>query len=287
MGETTLPPEYERVLRPRAGWAWPDWREVVRYRDLLYLMVRRDFLARYKQTVLGPLWMVITPLVTTLTFAVIFSGVAKLSTEGQAAPLFYLGGLLLWNFVAGIFASTSGVFLTHQSLFRKVYFPRLILPLASVVSQMVPFLIQLGTFGLLVVVCELRGLPRPAWDLARWLWWPVILGVTGLLAAGCGLLYAALTAKYRDLQHAQGFLVQIALYLSPVIYPVSQLPVWAQPWAWLNPLAAPLEAFRWTLLGTGTLNPGALVGSTVLALLLGGLGVLVFRRTERTVTDYL
>jgi len=287
MSETTLPADYERVLRHRGGWAWPDWREVVAYRDLLLLLVRRDFLARYRQTVLGPLWMVLTPLVTTLVFAVIFSGVAKLSTEGTAAPLFYFAGLLVWNFAAGIFASTGGVFLTHQALFKKVYFPRLILPLAGVCSQLIPFLIQLLTFLLLYAVIHLRGGAVPELGLIRWLWLPPVLLVVAMLAAGVGLLFASITAKYRDLQHAQGFLVQIGLYLTPVIYPVSQLPAWAQSWAWLNPLAAPVEAGRWVLLGSGTLVPAAIVASTVLAAAVLLAGVLVFRRTERTVTDYL
>lgn len=287
MSDATLPADYERVLRHRGGWAWPDLRELAAYRDLLLLLVRRDFLARYRQTVLGPLWMVLTPLVMTFTFAVIFSGVAKLSTEGQSAPLFYFSGLLIWNFAAGVFASTAGVFLTHQELFKKVYFPRLILPLAGMCSQLIPFLIQLLTLALLVAVVIVGGGTVPELAPLRWLWLGPILLVVAMLAAGAGLLFASVTAKYRDLQHAQGFLVQIGLYLTPVIYPVSQLPAWAQSWVWLNPLAAPVEAGRWALLGTGTLAPGAIAASVLVAVAIFLAGVLVFRRTERTVTDYL
>jgi len=274
-------------IRPSASWWDVDWRGLAHYQDLLWLMVRRDFVSKYKQTVLGPAWMVIQPLATTLVFTVIFSRVAKLSTDGTPAPLFYLSGLLGWNLFAGILGGTGNVLQSNAGLFGKVYFPRLIVPLANSVSAIIPFGIQLLTFLVMLAfygggVEEPVGAP-PVW--VRVFLFPmceVQVMVTGL---GLGLLFSALTAVYRDLQHVQGFIIQILMYLTPVIYPLSQFP---EHWRWIpqiNPLSVPVEGIRMAFLGTGCLEftPIALSWGLSLGLLFTGFAF--FNRTEKDYID--
>ena len=257
--------------------------DVWRYRDLLWLFVRRDFVAVYKQTILGPLWFVIQPLLTTLMFALVFSGVAGLSTDGHPPLLFYLAGTIPWNYFAGCLNRTSNTFVQNERLFGKVYFPRLIAPLSVVFSMMIQLAIQLGLFLCLWVYYLGRGTLTPNWMLLP-VMLPVLILLMGVLGLGTGIVISSLTTKYRDAVFLVTFGVQLAMYATPVIYPMSAVP---QRYAWflrLNPMASIVESFRALFLG-GPISWTGLAQSTLAALALLVLGLLLFNRVEKTFMD--
>lgn len=276
---------FRRHIRPAGPWWQLDWAEFWHYRDLLVLLVRRDFLARYAQSVLGPAWFVVQPLLTTLVFAVIFGVVVRVPTGGLPPILFYLCNQLPWIYFSNCFLSASGTLVANQHLFSKVYFPRLIVPVANLVSNAFTLLIQLGTFLLVFAFykCSGRG---EGFALSGALWLLPLLSVqAALLAAGCGLLFSALTAKYRDLAQLSSLLIQLGLYATPVIYPLSAIP---ERWRWLaelNPMSFIVEGFRLGLLGSGTWSWTAAGQSVAVTLVLLLLGLITFTKVERTFVD--
>ena len=217
--------DWDMVLNPTTRWWDLQLRDVWHYRDLLWMFVRRDFVSVYKQTILGPLWFFVQPILTTLIFTVIFSGLAKLPTNGLPPMLFYLAGLLGWNFFSCTLSSTSSTLTSNLSLFGKVYFPRMVVPLAAVASSFIALAIQLVT--LLGFWCYFKFFTtagpsiQPGWDL---LLFPLIVLQISALGLGVGLWLSALTAKYRDQAFLTGTLVQLWMYATPIIYPVSQIP---------------------------------------------------------------
>jgi lipopolysaccharide transport system permease protein len=281
-----LPVDYELVIRPTRGWFTLNLSEVWRYRDLLTLLVHRDFVARYKQTILGPAWFVLQPLLTTVVFSVIFGEIAKIPTDDLPPVLFYLAGLLGWNYFAQTFQSTSGTLVANAGLFGKVYFPRLVVPLSAAISNLFAFALQLAT---LLVVWMYFKLFTDAGGLFGFsvgiVWFPFVLLQLVALSLGVGLWLSALTAKYRDFSFLSGFIIQIWMYTTPVIYPLSQIP---EKWRWiarLNPMATPIEAVRIMFLGRGTIIMAYLalsVGVTILLLLSG---VFIFNKVEKTFVD--
>jgi len=281
-----LPSNYEIVFRPTRGWFEPSLTDVWQYRDLLFLLVHRDFVARYKQTILGPTWFVLQPLLTTIVFSVIFGEVAKIPTDGLPPMLFYLTGLLGWNYFAQTFSSVSGTLVNNAALFGKVYFPRLIVPLSVVISNFFTFALQLATLLTLWIYFKLFTDAGPLFGLSVGIvWLPLVLLQVAALSLGGGLWLSALTAKYRDLVVLSGFIIQIWMYATPVIYPLSQIP---EKWRWLavlNPMTMPVEAIRVMFLGRGTIMMAYLalsVGITILVLISG---LLVFNRVEQTFID--
>jgi lipopolysaccharide transport system permease protein len=275
------------VIQPSQGLLHIDWRELVEYRDLLMLLVRRDFLSKYKQSVLGPLWFVIQPLATTIVFTVIFGNVAQLPTDGMPKMLFYLCALVPWNYFAVNLNATSTTFTTNMNLFGKVYFPRLVIPLSLVVSNLITFAIQLATFLCFFTYFKFFSAAgpdiRPSLEL---LLVPVLLLQTALLSLGFGILIAALTVKYRDLVYAMTFLVQLWMYATPVVYPLSM--VTNLKWrivAAINPMTAIVESFKHAFLGVGVVNfhhTAISVGVTLVVLFFG---LVLFSRAERTFVD--
>lgn len=281
----TKSPAIKVHIRPSASWWDLDWKGLVHYQDLLWLMVRRDFVSKYKQTVLGPAWMVIQPLTTTLVFTVIFSKVAKLPTDGIVAPLFYLSGLLGWNLFSGILGGSANVLQSNAGLFGKVYFPRLIVPLANTISALIPFGIQLITFLAMFAFYGGEGLQNEESLTWRVILFPLSILQIMLIGLGFGLLFSSMTAVYRDLQHVLGFVMQIWLYLTPVIYPMSQFP---DKYLWipqLNPVSVPVEGIRLSFLGTGTVPLSALAISWAMTLIIFVVGFATFSRTEKDYID--
>lgn len=281
-----VPADNETVIRPSTGWLNVDLAGLWRYRDLLWVLVHRDFVARYKQTVLGPLWFIVQPLLTTLVFAVIFGKVAHIPTDGVPPFLFYLTGLLGWNFFANTFTGTSNTLAANAGIFGKVYFPRLIVPIATVISGGIALGIQLVTF-LLVWASYRYGTPAGGDLQLSWtvLWFPLALLQIAVLSLGAGLWMSALTAKYRDFAFLSGFLVQLWMYATPVIYPLSAVPA---RWRWLaaiNPMTVPVDAIKAIFLGQGVVTPtlALISGLVTLVILLGGL--VVFGKVERTFVD--
>ena len=272
-------------LRPEGARGFEAGRELWAHRDLFRQLVRRDLVSRYRQTILGPLWMLLQPLASTLVFTFLFGKVAALGTEGAPGPLYYLCGLLPWALFSQTIAATGTCLQANAHIFGKVYFPRLIVPLASAAGQGIPFLIQLFNYAL---VWLLLGLGWGLWAGGGFwslVWVPLAAAQALLLGLGCGLLCAALTAKYRDLQHAIPFLLQLGFFVTPVVFPLERLPEVVRAWAWLNPMTGPVELCKRGLLGVGAPDLpiiGAGLGFTVLSL---ALGLWAFRRVERDFID--
>ncbi|MGA2693384.1 MAG: ABC transporter permease [Opitutaceae bacterium] len=275
------------MIQPSHGWSWFSWRELHAYRDLLWQLARRDIVSRYKQTILGPLWNVIQPVLTTIVFMVIFSRVARIPTNGVPSSLFYMCGLLPWNFFSMTFQSTATTFLVNANMFGKVYFPRLIVPLSSTLSNLVALGIQLATF-LLIFLFEKFG-PRGAsfHMTTSVLLLPLIFAQVALLSLGIGFWIAALAAKFRDFVILSAFLLQLWMYATPVVFPLTRVPA---RWLWvfeLNPMTFPLEATRQVLLGVGTPTLLLFVYSIVITLLISIGGILLFQRVGRNLVDVI
>ncbi|MDP0489570.1 MAG: ABC transporter permease [Verrucomicrobiota bacterium JB023] len=287
MPDTELQEDFEVIIESNPSWFDIDWQGIVQYRDMLFFLVYRDFVAKYKQTILGPLWFIIQPLFMTLIFTVIFGKVAGLSTDGLPGVLFYLSGQLGWTYFAQCFSTTSTTFIANANLFGKVYFPRVVVPLSVVVSNLLAFTIQLVTF-----LCfwtyfkfftdkgDLFGMSATIVLLPL-----LILQVAGI-ALGVGLWMSALTAKYRDLTHAASFLIQGWMYVTPVIYPLSEVP---ENWRWvvsLNPMTSVVESFRHMFLGTSSLTSGLVGMSVGITIVVALSGLALFNRVQRTFVDY-
>lgn len=283
---SSLDPAYHVLIRPRQSWLHFDWRGLVQYRDLLREMVARDFSSRYKQTILGPAWFVINPLVTTAIFIVVFGKVVGVPTDGIHPALFYLCGLLGWSYFSQVLAGTGNTLHGNLHLFAKVYFPRLIVPLAVVVSNLITLAIQLASFAVVYVFLVATNpavTSRPSlWALAL----PLVILHTAVLALGVGLILSAVSAKYKDFTHLSSYLVQIWMYASPIIYPLSKIPA---KWQWLaviNPMSAIIEAFRSMLLGTHSVTLAQYGWSLGISGALCVLGVLLFQHAARSFVDF-
>ena len=259
-------------------------KEVWNYRDLLIMFVKRDFLATYKQTILVPLWFVIQPILTTLMFTVVFGGFAKISTDGQPKIVFYLAGITIWNYFSESFNKTSSVFVTNASIFGKVYFPRLIVPLSIVASGLIRFAIQFVLFLSFLIFYFLKpgSLVHP--NMYAFLT-PLLLIFMAGFALGTGIIISAMTTKYRDFTYLVTFGVTLLMYATPVIYPVSSLASKYKVIVMANPLSAIVETFRYAWLGSGTFSWGALLYSFTFMFLLLSIGIVVFNKVEKTFMD--
>jgi lipopolysaccharide transport system permease protein len=257
--------------------------EVWRYRDLLSLLVRRDFVTFYKQTILGPLWFIIQPVLTTLTFVVIFGRIAGLSTDGVPRFVFYLAGITLWGYFSECLTKTSSVFKDNASIFGKVYFPRLIMPMSIVVSGLIKLGIQFGIFLSVWAYFMLNGsnLSPNLWILAT----PYLVLLLALLSLGLGMIISSLTTKYKDLVFLVTFGIQLFMYATPVIYPASALPEAYRTIFNYNPLTGIFECFRYGFLGSGSFEPMMLVFSTVISVTILAIGVIVFNKVEKSFMD--
>ena len=280
------PSNYEIVIRPTRGWLQLNLGEIWQYRDLLFLLVHRDFVAKYKQTILGPAWFVLQPLLTTVVFSIVFGEIAKIPTDDLPPMLFYLAGLLGWNYFAQTFQSTSVTLIGNAGLFGKVYFPRLVVPLSAVISNLFAFALQLATLLAVWIYFKLFTSAGGLFGFsASIVWFPLVLLQVAALSLGVGLWLSALTAKYRDFTFLSGFIIQIWMYATPVIYPLSQIP---EKWRWiavLNPMTMPVEAIRIMFLGQGTVVGAYVTLSLSITVLLLLSGVLVFNKVERTFVD--
>jgi lipopolysaccharide transport system permease protein len=281
-----ISPDYEIHIEARKGWLRVDWRELWDYRDLLFVLVRRDFLAKYKQTVLGPLWFILQPLLNTLVFTVVFNKVAGIETGGIPPTLFYLCALLPWGYFSQNVTTGALTFTANAHLFGKVYFPRLVVPISTVLSNLFALTLQFVVFFLFAGWFALRG-DSFYFGAGLLLAFPLLL-ITAAMSLGLSLLISASTAKYRDLTHLTPILLQLWMFATPVIYPLSKLTGGDGHWAWIawaNPMASVVEGFRYALLGKGIWNGGMLGVSAIASVIILLLGVVAFGRAERTVTD--
>ncbi len=286
MAAMTPATDYEVVIEPSRGWLNIDWRELWEYRDLLVLLVQRDFISRYKQTLLGPMWHLLQPVMNAAIYVVIFGRIAGVPTDGIPQPLFYLCTQLAWNYFAQNVAIGGATFINNAALFGKVYFPRLIVPLSVVVAnlialalQFIPFLLCYAYYAFFTAETAAQ---HPGWRL---LLAPLPLIQAALLSLGVSLWMSASTAKYRDLVHLNTYLIQIWMFATPVIWPLSMLKL---HWKWIalaNPMSVPVEALRICLLGRGTLDPTEIAISAASTLLILVSGLAVFQKVEKTVVD--
>jgi len=275
--------EWTSTIRPVTGWFDINLGALWRYRDLIMLFVRRDFVSIYKQTILGPLWYLIQPIMTTLIFTVIFGNVAQISTDGLPPVMFYLSGVVAWRYFSDCLQNTSNTFVGNAHIFGKVYFPRMTVPLSVVISNLIAFAIQLVLFSAFWIYFYSKGSAIQLQLAALLL--PLLILQMAALGLGCGIIVSSLTTKYRDLTHLVGFGVQLWMYATPVVYPSSIIP---EKYHWLmalNPMAPIIEAFRYVLLGVGTVNAGDIVTSAVMTLLLLFVGVVLFSRIEKSFMD--
>jgi lipopolysaccharide transport system permease protein len=281
--QTSEQENWTLILRPQRAWWDLRLGELWAYRDLILLFVWRDFVAYYKQTILGPLWYLIQPILTTVVFTVIFGNIAQLSTDGLPPFLFYLAGNTVWGYFSACLTSTSTTFTANASVLGKVYFPRLTIPLSVVISNIISFGIRFGVFiGFLIYYLAIGVQISPNWWMLSL---PLLLLIMAGLGLGTGIIVSSLTTKYRDLQQLIGFGVQLLMYATPVIYPISSL---QGNWQWLviaNPMTPVVEVFRLAFLGVSGLSPMYLlysIGCTAVTLLIG---VLIFNRVEATFMD--
>jgi lipopolysaccharide transport system permease protein len=280
-----LPDSWDLIIRPHRKWFDLKLGELWRYRDLVMLFVRRDFVSLYKQTVLGPLWYIIQPLLTTITFTLVFGRIAKLPTDGLPQFLFYMSGTVIWTYFATCLTKTSETFVHNAPLFGKVYFPRLAVPVSILISNLIAFSIQFVFFLGFMVYFALRGaqLHPNLWILAT----PLFLLMMAGLSLGFGTIILALTTKYRDLRFLVQFGVQLLMYATPVVYSTSSIPAQFQPLIRANPMTAVIEAFRYAFLGGGSVSLGGLAYSFVFMVVIVAVGAVAFNRVEATFVDTL
>ena len=275
--------DWTMILRPRRSWFDLRLRELWRARDLIMLFVRRDFVSVYKQTILGPLWYIIQPLLTTITFTFIFGRVARLPTDGLPDFLFYMSGTVVWSYFAMCLTKTSNTFVANSGLFGKVYFPRLAVPISISISNLVTFGIQLLLFLGFVFFFWITGAnvqPNAAAALT-----PLLVLMMAGLGLGFGIIVSSMTTRYRDLTQLVAFGVQLLMYATPVIYPISAVPERFQPFIRLNPLTSIIETFRYGFLGAGTVGWGGLLYSFCFMVAVLSIGLLLFNRIEQTFMD--
>jgi lipopolysaccharide transport system permease protein len=283
MQKTTETPEWDLVIQPQSSLFSLNLRDVWRYRDLLVMFVKRDFVSFYKQTILGPLWFFIQPLFTTIVFTFIFGNLAGLSTDGLPQPLFYMAGITAWNYFADCLTKTATVFRDNANIFGKVYFPRLIMPLSIVVSNLVRFGVQMLLFFAMMVYHYFQGAHfQITWAIVLF---PILVLLMALLGLGLGLIVTALTTKYRDLAFLITFGVQLMMYATTVIYPLSSAPAKYHTIVTLNPMTGIIEAFRYGFLGKGIITWHTLGYAVVFTLISVLLGVVIFNKTEKTFVD--
>ena len=279
--------QWTTIIRPRTGWFDVDLEELWRYRDLIVMFVKRNFTVMYKQTILGPLWIILNPLITTVLFNVVFGGIAGLSTDGTPSFLFYMAGNTVWTFFASCINGTANTFVANSQVFGKVYFPRLTTPISQVLTSLINFFIQFVMYILFWVYFAVTGsgVHLTAWAFAV----PLVVLEVMLLGLGVGIIVSALTTKYRDLAIAVSFGVQLWMYISPVVYPLSSLEESPrlQMLMRLNPMTAPIEVFRMGTLGTGTVEVGSLIYSLIVTAAALVLGVVLFIVAPAAITNLI
>lgn len=275
--------QWDMIIKPKTGWFDLHLGEIWRYRDLIGMFVKRDFVTLYKQTILGPLWFIIQPLFTTLVFTIVFGKVAKIPTDNIPPFLFYLSGNVAWSYFATCLGRTSDTFNTNAAIFGKVYFPRLTVPVSTVISGLLQFGIQFVLFLGFYFYFIAKGAPIfPKWWIV---YLPVLLLQMALLGFGTGVLVSSMTTKYKDLRFAMGFIIQLWMYATPIVYPLTLVPDWLRPWYVLNPMVAIVESFRYAFLGSGAIQWSYVGISWLVTLLILFVGIILFSRVEKTFMD--
>ena len=276
--------KYSKLITSEHKWFELNLKDVWAYRDLIWLFTKRSFVVTYKQTILGPLWIVLNPLISSLMYAFVFGGIAGIETDGVPQLLFYLSGNAIWLFFSTSLTKNASTFVTNANVFGKVYFPRLTIPISNVLSSVIQFGVQMILVLLFLVYYVATGVVCPNWG--AWLLLPVVLLHLGLLALGFGIIISSMTTKYRDLSILVGFGIQLWMYATPIVYPMSTLgDGLMKTILMVNPVTQPVELFRYALLGVGTVDWTFYGLSWVLTIAVTTLGIMVFNKVEKTFMD--
>lgn len=276
--------EWTLIIRPHQKLWSVDFREIWRYRDLISLFVKRNIVVQYKQTILGPLWYIIQPVLTVIMNMIVFGGIAKMSTDGVPQPLFYMAGNICWFYFSDCLNQTSSTFIANQNVFGKVYFPRLVVPISTVISNLVRFGIQVGLFVCLYLYFFFTGSDlHPNWTMALI---PLYIVMFAGLGLGFGILISSMTTKYRDLTILFTFVVQLWMYGTPIVYPLSMVPDGhLRTLIMLNPMTSLIEAFKYATIGQGYFSWFAIGYSFLFMCILLVVGIVVFNRIQRSFMD--
>jgi lipopolysaccharide transport system permease protein len=275
---------WDLLIEPKTNLLDLNYKDVWKYRDLLMLFVRRDFVAQYKQTLLGPLWHFIQPFFTTAIFLLVFSKIARIPTDGVPPALFYMSGITIWNYFASCLSNTSNTFVANAGIFGKVYFPRLVLPISVVISNIVRFGIQLLLLLALAIWFYFNGYKVQLGFQVLLI--PVIVIVMAGIGLGLGIIISSLTTKYRDFAVLLGFAIQLGMYVTPVAYPLSYLQTTGYgKLIELNPLTSIVELFRYAILGKGTFTPYSIAYSVTFMIVVFLVGSILFNKVEKTFMD--
>lgn len=275
--------KWTTVIRPNTGWVKFNFKELIQYRDLIFMFVKRSFTSQYKQTVLGPLWFVISPLLTTFISTIVFGNIAGIQSDGVPYFLFHLCGYTLWNYFSSCVSQTSNTFTVNASIMGKVYFPRITMPIATVIFSMVNMGIVFGMTMITMVIYNMAG--TPVHPNLYVLLIPILVLQTAMLGLGCGIIISSLTTKYRDLAVLTSFGLQLWMYATPIVYPLSQLSGRMKTIIMLNPMSSIIHNFRYAMLGTDYFEWGGWIISFIVTLLLLFLGLMLFNRIEKTFMD--
>lgn len=276
--------QYHTHITSEHKWFDLKLKEVWRYKDLIWLFTKRSFILSYKQTVLGPVWLFINPIITGIIHAFVFGGIAGIETDGIPQLLFYMSGNAIWGVFSSSFTGNANTFTGNAGVFGKVYFPRLTTPLSNVLSTMIRFGIQMIMVVVFLVYYIIAGAVHP--NYLACLLIPVILIHFGIMGLGCGIIVSSMTTKYRDLNVLIGFGIQLWMYITPIVYPLSQIEnELARTLLMLNPTTAPIEFFRYALLGQGTVSVWGLAVSWVFTIIVAVFGIMVFNKVEKTFMD--
>ena len=276
--------QYHTHISSKHKWLRLNLGEVWRYRDLIVMFTKRNFVISYKQTILGPAWVFITPLLTSLIYTFVFGGIVGVETDGVPQILFYLTGNALWSYVSTCVIRNSSIFTDNANVFGKVYFPRLTMPIATMFSVVIQFGVQMILVVIFLAYYTIIGAVTPNWLACLWL--PLILLELGVLGVGVGVIVSSMTTKYKDLSVLVSFGVQLWMYATPIVYPLSQLePGFMKTVLLINPVTAPVELFRYALLGEGSVMPLALAISAVFTVVVALFGIIVFNRVEKNFMD--
>lgn len=275
--------EWTLEIKPSSSWFDLHLDDVWRYRDLIFLMVNRNFVTKYKQTILGPLWYILQPLITTLIFSIIFGKVANIPTDGLPKILFYMSGIITWNYFSSCLNGTSNTFVGNAGLFGKVYFPRLTIPISVVITNLLTFFIQLLLFTGFMVYFYSTGVHFSL--NSNILLLPLFLLQMALLSLGMGIIISSMTTRYRDLAVAVGFGVQLWMYATPIVYPLSIIPEKSRWMFYLNPMTSIVESFRYSFLGVGSISLNHIALSILMTIVILFFGLLIFNRVEKNFMD--
>jgi lipopolysaccharide transport system permease protein len=275
--------EWALIIKPKKNLLEIDFKQIWEFRDLLILFIRRDIVTKYKQTILGPLWFIIQPILTTLMYLLVFGRIANIPTDNVPPILFYLSGIVAWTYFSVCLNSTASTFITNAGIFGKVHFPRLVVPLSIVISNIIQFLIQLGLLLIAIGIYYFKGVSFTfTYNLFLV---PFLILLMALLGLGFGIIISSLTTKYRDLSNLMGFGIQLWMYATPIIYPLSVIPDKYKIFILANPLTAIIITFKSALLGTQSVSYGYLLYSSVFTLAILFFGIIIFNRVERSFMD--